>query len=253
MLEKEHIIPFGIAGNALVLPKASCRQCAKITGRFEQECLRHLWWPFRTRIGAPSSSRERPETFRLRRVNRAPGGGHELIGVSDVSAKEYPLNYVALALLPPGILAGRPPSDNLEGAIWAAYSADEMRKYEGMLMGPITPNTFSRMLAKIAHAYAIACKGYGTFESLLLDLIFGKTETANYWVGGEMEIPPISEEPLLHEINLRRGTVKGQTYLIVTIQLFAFLPSPIYHVVVAKVDARARRSRSSNRASTQFK
>ena len=31
-LTKEHIIPFGLAGNALVLPKASCQTCAAITG-----------------------------------------------------------------------------------------------------------------------------------------------------------------------------------------------------------------------------
>jgi hypothetical protein len=31
-LEMEHVLPFGIAGNAMLLPKSSCRTCASITG-----------------------------------------------------------------------------------------------------------------------------------------------------------------------------------------------------------------------------
>jgi hypothetical protein len=114
-LQLEHILPFGIAGNSLLLPKATCAACASVTAKIENACLRHLWWPFRTRMGAPTGQpKERPETFRLRRVARI-GSELRLIGNSDVDANEYPLNYVALLLDQPGILAGRDPSDNLEG------------------------------------------------------------------------------------------------------------------------------------------
>src|SRR6266581_4326688 len=51
-LTKEHIIPHGLAGNSLVLPESSCTKCAAKTRDWETACLRHLWWPFRTRIGA---------------------------------------------------------------------------------------------------------------------------------------------------------------------------------------------------------
>jgi hypothetical protein len=163
-----------------------------------------------------------------------------LLGDSDIDAQEYPLNYIALLLQPPGILAGRPPTTDLEGHIWAAYNTEEMKQYiddnEGMLMGPINPNTFARMLAKIAYAYTVGHKGYGTFKPMVLDLILGRTETANYWVGGDLELPPTSNDPVLHDVRGRRCTVDDKTYFIVTIQLFAFLRSPIYHVVVAEVD-----------------
>jgi hypothetical protein len=245
-LETEHVLPFGIAGNAMLLPKASCRACATITGQVEQACLRHLWWPFRTRIGAPTGS-SRPNTFRLRRV-RNDGGKIVLLGASDIDAEEFPLNYVALLLQPPGILAGRPPTTDLEGQIWAAYSVEEMRAHvgdnEGMLMGPINPNTFARMLAKIAYSYTVGNKGYGTFSPLVLDLILGKTETANYWVGGDLELPPVHDQPVLHDVQGRRCTVDGgRTYLVVTIQLFAFLRSPLYHVVIAEVDGPGQKVR----------
>jgi hypothetical protein len=246
-LELEHVLPFGIAGNAMLLPKASCRTCASITGQIEQACLRHLWWPFRTRIGAPTGSK-RPETFTLRRVKRPDDGKQPismmlekpiLLGTSQVSAEEYPLNYVALLLPPPGILVGRPPTDDFEGQFWAAYNVDEVKQHigegEGMLMGRISPNIFARMLAKIAYAYTVGVKGYGAFKPLVLDLILGKTETANYWVGGDLELPPISQDPVLHNISMRRCTVNGgKTYHVVSLQLFAFLQSPLYHIVIAE-------------------
>jgi hypothetical protein len=238
-LELEHVLPFGIAGNSMLLPKASCRSCASITGKVEQACLRHLWWPFRTRIGAPTGSK-RPETFTLRR-GTVVDGKLVLLGATDVSAEEYPINYVALLLPPPGILAGRPPTADFEGEFWTAYSAEEMESHigddDGMVLGPINPNTFARMLAKIAYAYAVGYYGYGTFKPLVLDLILGKTETANYWVGGDMELPEAHTEPVLHDMNGGHLSVDGlKTYLVVNIQLFAFLCSPIYHIVIAEVD-----------------
>jgi hypothetical protein len=38
-LRREHIVPFGLDGTA-VLPKASCERCARITGAFERQVLR---------------------------------------------------------------------------------------------------------------------------------------------------------------------------------------------------------------------
>jgi hypothetical protein len=240
-LQLEHILPFGIAGNCLLLPKASCATCASVTAKVEQACLRHLWWPLRTRMGAPTRQpKERPETFRLRRVTQV-GSELRLIGDSDVNANEYPLNYVALLLDQPGILAGREPTDNLEGQIWTRYSADEMARHlqsdrDGRLMGPITPNTFARMLAKLGHSYATAEDRF-RFRPLLRDLILGRTETANYWVGGELTVPPISSDPILHELSSRRCVVNGTiTYLVVDIRLFAFFETPVYHVVVGEIE-----------------
>ena len=43
-LGKEHILPFGLSGSA-ILPKSSCRNCASITGRTEQDILRGSFWP----------------------------------------------------------------------------------------------------------------------------------------------------------------------------------------------------------------
>jgi hypothetical protein len=243
-LQLEHILPFGIAGNSMLFPKASCPTCAKITGQVEQACLRHFWWPLRTRMGAPTGRpKDRPQTFTLRRVT-PNGAGFNLIGTSEVSAEEYPLNYVALLLPLPGILAGRQPTRMFEGQFWACYNEAEIRalrqnESEAIVMGPINPNTFARMLAKIGHAYATAENRY-RFRPLLLDLILGETDTANYWVGGELQLPPVSDQPILHNISSRRCTVNGlRTYLVVDLQLFAFFQTPLYHVVVGEIERTA--------------
>src|SRR5689334_18494616 len=52
-LTDEHVIAFGLKGH-LLLPKASCRKCARITGWVEQQCLRHMLGPFRRRLNFPT-------------------------------------------------------------------------------------------------------------------------------------------------------------------------------------------------------
>jgi hypothetical protein len=42
-LGQEHIVPKGLGGT-LILPDASCRDCEKITGAIEQQCLRRMFW-----------------------------------------------------------------------------------------------------------------------------------------------------------------------------------------------------------------
>jgi len=54
---------------------------------------------------------------------------------------------------------------------------------------PIHLHTFLRKLAKIAHGYAIAELGYGTFKDLL-DLILGRTPNSPYLVGGSLVPDP---------------------------------------------------------------
>jgi hypothetical protein len=121
-LELEHILPFGIAGDSLLFPQASCRRCAKITGKVEQAVLRHMWWPFRTHIGAPTSKpKDRPDDFTLRRVVRTAAGEFVPTVTSQVPAKDYPMHLMALKLRAPGILEGRPTTGDLEGEIWVRF------------------------------------------------------------------------------------------------------------------------------------
>jgi hypothetical protein len=52
-LRREHVIPFGLGGN-IIFPRSSCKECERITGAFEQFCLRSMMGNFRVRYDFPT-------------------------------------------------------------------------------------------------------------------------------------------------------------------------------------------------------
>jgi hypothetical protein len=74
-LRREHIIPFGLGGNA-ILPKAGCRACEAITGSFEQIALRGMLGKLRMRLGLQTrNKKDRPKALHLELIN--PDGSIE--------------------------------------------------------------------------------------------------------------------------------------------------------------------------------
>jgi hypothetical protein len=73
----------------------------------------------------------------------------------------------------PGILHDRPPTNVFTGEIVIRYVNEEVRRYatenQAIRITRAPPLDFSRMLAKIAHAYAVAKCGLDTFSPSLLD------------------------------------------------------------------------------------
>ncbi len=94
-------------------------------------------------------------------------------------------------------------------------------------------DTYARMLAKIAHSFAIAELGFGSFEPLLTDFILKENDAIYDCVGGiEREDDDRSERPdVLHSIEL----LKEDDWVIVRLRLFAFLKgTPSYVIVVGR-------------------
>jgi hypothetical protein len=87
------------------------------------------------------------------------------------------------------------------------------------------------MLAKIAHSYAVAEWGFRSFRPFLLDLILGRSQTASYWVGGDMTVTAPDPNGL-HRLQLKREIILGTEYVIAYITLFCFFGSPEYRIVV---------------------
>ncbi len=160
-ISTEHILAFGLAADSPVLPNASCRRCSEKTRDFETACLRHMWWPFRTSIGAPSRGKEKPDSFLLRTAKVTNVSEDGYIQYDDkmetsVAPAEYPLYYFAYKFPQPGVLVGRAPRANITYEAWMAYSEEEMRKAvkedrEAVRLGPGVPEAFCRLLAKTAH------------------------------------------------------------------------------------------------------
>lgn len=96
-----------------------------------------------------------------------------------------------------------------------------------------------RTLSKIAHSYAIAEYGLGSFSPLLNETILSDKfdcadKTWSMFIGCEEEIP---EYPSLnlHEISIAPVEFQNRFLLLCKIWLFASVPStPIYEVVIGE-------------------
>jgi hypothetical protein len=149
---------------------------------------------------------------------------------------DFPLIIPGLRLPPPGILTGEKPHDRKAVDAWVGFQNEEIRKklVEGgpsLRLVTLDNHMFSRMIAKIAHSYAVAELGIHSFQPVLLDLILGKSDTPFYWVGGDMTVSP-PELTVLHKLFLKIETVRGIEYVVAYITLFSFFGVPEYRVVV---------------------
>lgn len=228
-LSKEHIIPLGLNGN-LILPEASCDDCSKVTSRFERTCLRDMMGPLRLRLKLKTRhKKDRPKELPVLFIDK--DGNEEII---DVPVDKLPLLCLGARLPPPGIMVGDSPSEDRGGEIICRFSDDieSITKKKKVHLGKLDFLSFRKMLAKIAHGYAIANADVN-FEPFLPDLILGKANTETYLVGGShFESKP---EPILHNIQIGHCLINDVLHLYVVIQLFAFMGMPAYNIIVGKV------------------
>lgn len=233
-LTDEHIIPLGLGGN-WILPKSSCKTCAAITGKTEQFCLRPMLGNLRIRLKLPTRRpKERPTELPIEFI-RVNGAREKEI----VPANEVPFVCLGYRFPAPGILRGVIPTQDYEtGELVAKFINEGVSKYmspEGqkVKIGTINILEFTRMLAKIAHSYAVAEYGLGSFVPLLPNLILGKSNLAPYLVGNIDTGTPLLKQPFtLHHIYRQDCVSNSVVYLLVAIRLFTFLEMPLYHVVV---------------------
>src|SRR3546814_9351920 len=58
-LRHEHVIPYALAANTMILEKSCCETCQNVIQRYEQEVLKKQLGVFRTQVDAPSRSRKK--------------------------------------------------------------------------------------------------------------------------------------------------------------------------------------------------
>src|SRR6266480_7246282 len=161
-LSAEHIIPFGLGGIA-VLPRASCSDCARITGAIEQSCLRMMLGPTRIRLNLPTRRpEERPTELQITLIDE-----NKITTERTIPASQFPLVIPGLLLPPPGILTGERPHDKMVGKFWMIRENETADKYlkpgGGYRAGTFNNHVFMQMLAKIAHSFAVAEWGFHSF------------------------------------------------------------------------------------------
>ena len=230
-LGDEHIIASGLEG-AWVLPQASCRRCEGSTSAIEGACLRGILHGARMHLNL-GKRRKKAKPSRLWATVKQNG--------SDLSHSFPVADYPALLMLP---ILSTPAILDVEGAtggIIGMWMRNLNMKWPQLHQKNITnlymdldSYRFAQMLAKIAHAHAVAVLGLDGFSPLLLDLIKKPPSVPFHLVGGtRLLMPSVNQLHTLERSNVVRNNTR---YLIVSIRLFARFGGPHYQVVTGALD-----------------
>ncbi len=244
-LSDEHIVPFGLGGR-WVFPKSSCADCAKKTGSAEGTCQRTMFGPLRMYHDLPTRRRnERPKKLPLK-VKLSRDADWSFI---DVDQEVYPFLVLFPILRMPDELSGYTTGGE-RGAVakhfWirGASFRDGFKPHLDALaaelnVAAIEPTaTFSvpeffRMLAKIAHAFAVAEKGMDSFSPFLTPIICHvDTSNSAQYIRGLQYTEPLTAE--LHELSFDSHTCDRPEIVAVRIRLLAALETPTYYVAVGR-------------------
>lgn len=233
-LAEEHIIPYALNGN-LVLPRASCRRCERIINKFETRILRGLLLGFRTFAKMQSRNpKDRDPELPLYDTDSKR---------IMVKAEDYPIGLILPVYGAPLILSGK---DTISMGFWTNFLRVDARKlqrrYGLTTWSPprLDNEDFFRLLAKIAHAHAVAVWGLDGFDPVLPEAILDEAgpEVDARWrwkyIGGSMsEWPTV---PVLHEIQADSLVMHDDSRLaVVTLRLFGQFGAPVYRVVAGRL------------------
>lgn len=213
---------------------ASCKDCERITSGIETRCGDDLFGPAQSYFGIKArKSRQVPK--------RVPIFLGHLGNKTSVLSAEHP-NYIWMFGFAegPGLFVGRDPSQRIGVQIMhiplsRGWQARAMALGSAIVTPNLDPVMFGRLLAKSAHAYAMATKP-GQFRPCLIDHIRGIAELQlSHYVGRRVKTLGTSNQ--LHEIGIHRETMaNGRSFFFVRLRLFATIPdTPIHDIVVGEV------------------
>jgi hypothetical protein len=167
------------------IDNASCHSCSKITSKIERYCARDVFKELRIHHGIKGKKRKRPPASGLPMTVEINGQKVEYM----VPAAQHPSILTLPFVCAPGILRGDAPSAQwpkatLDRWIFKRHIAGATELVRAMggtsvtIRKAFTPDNFFRLIAKIAHCYAVAVWGYGTFKPYLTGVILGSEPTA---------------------------------------------------------------------------
>jgi hypothetical protein len=219
-----------------VIRNASCRDCANITKKFEQDVARDLWGDARTSYNAPSRRKKKRSTHIV--LNDPNNPSRKL----KVPFSEYPAVMVFYLMDRAGILLGLPDTVDLSRRWKLVTITDEVKltrfekKYPGRLTAKFrhVPDSFARLIAKIGYGQTLCSLDPGDFRPICLPHILGTRKNPSFVVGGQINIAEPNPEMgyVLHSTGF--GTL-NRLMIISEVRLIANNHTPTYHVVVGDV------------------
>jgi hypothetical protein len=244
-LTKEHIVPYS-AGGRWVLPRASCGDCAAITGAFEGEVSRTILGPLRMLYNMPTRRpKERPEHLPLK-VKYPTSTDWETVYVDRsicpflVGLPTYPMPDALTGTVTEGNRTAATSQLWLRGAGFRGeinahlqWLCEFLGAVQVMPVATMHAEPFCLTLAKIAHSFSTAELGLRSFQSFLPDMIRSRdlSNRAEFIGGGAGNEPP-SEQ--LHDVTFDRTISIDPAVIAVRIRLMGILGTPTYHVAVGR-------------------
>jgi hypothetical protein len=250
-LTREHIIPNALHGD-LILPNASCNDCAKIISDFEENVLSQNFGIIRAKKGLKSRNHPRSaniglqnqitETFnwsKKHNKNIAPKMPIPLDDIPPVLALEYIEGR-------PGLVTGQNKLDQLR--IFYGGADPSKVKREITVGIKVVGGQMTRLLCKIAHGYAVSQVGYSNFKPYLVPFITGKSLDGIAQFVGSAEAAATSA---LHRISIGeilcperdQFQLAWKKRLVVHLQLFADSTPLLFELVVGHLETTGAEAR----------
>ena len=232
-LSDEHIVPYGLHGT-WILRAASCDVCARITKSLEGYVQRVHLGALRAKLGFRTRhKRERPTSWPLKLIT----DGEEVD--RQVTTHDNP----AVVLFPrfprPAHRTGERVGSGIKALRWGeAHHLPSVRRLHASGATHLTlpvpdENRFARLLAKIAHCYAVGCIWPRPLASgYVVPAVLGIADDIGQWVGepdGDAIIPAT-------EMGGAAATVpQGPGEVTVRVRVLGRLGFPEYEVIVGRV------------------
>lgn len=238
-LTDEHVYPAGLGGDR-ILEKATCTACQReINQNVEQICLRGLFRDIRYRRSIGSRGlKERPQVLDIRVPKHPEAASSAKVDLGDWERVSVPrVDHPSVLFLPiydaPRIVSGiSKDSPEPHPRMWHYIEPSDM---EGpwLMSTKFNAVVFNRLLAKIAHGFAVMEFGLDGFTPFLNDLIRGKDVTNSlYFVGCDRETRDSGTDPYFLGLAIMRAPIPD--LILVHIRMFSDLGAPPYLVAVGK-------------------
>lgn len=251
-LTDEHVVPYAIGRDAIILDKSCCQVCQKIIQPYEQEVLKKQLGVFRAMVDAPTRrKRDRPTSVTLPFVEiTAPGVMARDLGTRTIPLNEAPLILALWSSPPPRILGEAIDPAQADGKPWYFVEqkvADPILEEvagesgcaaAGIALSPVNRLHYLRSLAKTAHAYVAAELGVSSFEPYLIDIILDRSDDMAEFVGDLSGVANL-EGATAHSFKITLGEVPisvglGQGLIAVFIQFWGDLGTPPHLIIVGR-------------------
>ncbi len=239
-LTDEHIIPLAL-GWRWILPKASCRACQEQTSWVETHCIKGMFASAKGIYRIKGRKSGKPPDFLRVGIEK-----DAKIEMRKLHISQHPSAIIGFNFGISGAAMGFTPSNDFGGASVCITPLVDNIAERSIAAGPkvqltnspINVDVFGRMLAKIAHSFAVAEKGLGGFQSGLENAVLGRSPMCiPYYIGSERhDAEPVSDDR--HNLTLSvQNNYVGESMLVARIRLFAQKQTPIYYVTVGRPNA----------------